>query len=283
MEILIRADSHYCAPEEMDFCRAQGLHYILGRAPSSTLRARVAALEQGTMARYASGATHSKLRRHKEFLDGVVSWSRVERIIARVEASDQGTDTRFIVTNITSGNARMLCEDLYCRRRQAENHIKSWKTYLVAGRSSCCRASANQLRLMLHTGAYWLLWSLRRLMPARSSCRGCPVRYAAPAAAEDRRPGRRVHNQGHSCCTCPAPAPTAPSCGSPSSVCRAWSSKPRGRCRPERSRSPQPQASRSALLRRHHAPAVERACRKPSRRCQIPSAHISQAIVNFTG
>jgi hypothetical protein len=24
---------------------------------------------------------------------------------------------------------------------------------------------------MLHTGAYWLLWSLRRLMPARSSWR----------------------------------------------------------------------------------------------------------------
>jgi hypothetical protein len=37
--------------------------------------------------------------------------------------------------------------------------------------TSCHRASANQLRLMLHTGAYWLLWSLRRLMPARSSWR----------------------------------------------------------------------------------------------------------------
>jgi hypothetical protein len=27
------------------------------------------------------------------------------------------------------------------------------------------------MRLMLHTGAYWLMWSLRRLMPARSSWR----------------------------------------------------------------------------------------------------------------
>lgn len=32
-------------------------------------------------------------------------------------------------------------------------------------------AASNQLRLMLHTGAYWLIWSLRRLMPACSSWR----------------------------------------------------------------------------------------------------------------
>ena len=32
-------------------------------------------------------------------------------------------------------------------------------------------AASNQLRLMLHTGAYWFIWSLRRLMPACSSWR----------------------------------------------------------------------------------------------------------------
>jgi hypothetical protein len=35
----------------------------------------------------------------------------------------------------------------------------------------CCRASANQMRLFLHVGAYWLMWSLRALMPRRSSWR----------------------------------------------------------------------------------------------------------------
>ena len=33
------------------------------------------------------------------------------------------------------------------------------------------KADANQFRLMLHTGAYWLLWSLRSLMPKRSTWR----------------------------------------------------------------------------------------------------------------
>ena len=40
----------------------------------------------------------------------------------------------------------MLYEDVYCRRGQAENHIKSWKTHLAADRTSCTKATANQLR-----------------------------------------------------------------------------------------------------------------------------------------
>jgi hypothetical protein len=28
--ILIRADSHYCAPEVLDFCRAANLDFVLG-------------------------------------------------------------------------------------------------------------------------------------------------------------------------------------------------------------------------------------------------------------
>jgi hypothetical protein len=40
-----------------------------------------------------------------------------------------------------------------------------------ADRTSCCRAAANQTRLFLHLGAYWLMWSLRAAMPRRSSWR----------------------------------------------------------------------------------------------------------------
>ncbi|MER8576796.1 transposase [Mesorhizobium sp. M1409] len=101
--------------------------------------------------------------------DGAASWSRVERIIARVEVGAQGADTRFIVTNLAGGKAKALYEDVYCRRGAAENHIKSWKTHLAADRTSCTRATANQFRLFLHAGAYWLMWGLRAAMPKRSS------------------------------------------------------------------------------------------------------------------
>jgi hypothetical protein len=167
-EILLRADSHYCGPQVIDWCRANGVDFIFGVAPTSTLRRHIERLEASTMARYAAAPHAGKVRRYTQVYDGAASWSRVERIIARVEAGADGTDTRFIVTSPTSRTARVLYEDVYCRRGDAENHIKSWKTHLAADRTSCTKATANQFRLFLHAGAYWLLWSLRALMPQRS-------------------------------------------------------------------------------------------------------------------
>ena len=68
--------------------------------------------------------------------------------------------------------------------------LKSWKTHLAADRTSCTKATANQLRLFLHAGAYWLMWGLSASMPRRSMWR-CAVRHVAPAAHQSRRPRRR--------------------------------------------------------------------------------------------
>src|SRR5208282_6155325 len=171
VEILVRADSHYCCPEVLDWCRVNGLDYILGVAPTPTLRRHIEGLEASAKARFEVAPKDGKVRRFKEFFDGAASWSRVERIIARVEVGAEGPDTRFIVTNLNKRNARALYEDVYCRRGQAENHIKSWKTHLAADRTSCTMATANQFRLFLHAGAYWLMWGLRASMPKRSMWR----------------------------------------------------------------------------------------------------------------
>ena len=91
---ITRADSHYCGPEVLDWCRANGLDYILGIAPTATLRRHVEGLEASTKAKFEAAPRDGKLRRFMEFFDGAQSWSRVERIIARVEAGAEGPDTR---------------------------------------------------------------------------------------------------------------------------------------------------------------------------------------------
>jgi hypothetical protein len=185
-EILVRGDGHYACPEVLDWCEAAaGIDYVLGLPTTacrrrladdglpttSTLRRHVTRLEASTAARFTAAPDRGKVRRFKEFYDGATTWSRVRRIVARVEAGPQGTDTRFSVTSLRHGTGRVLYEDLYCRRGQAENHVKAWKTHLSADRTSCSKATANQFRLFLHAGAYWLLWSLRALMPKRSTWR----------------------------------------------------------------------------------------------------------------
>jgi len=181
VEILLRADSHYTAPEVLDWCRANRVDWILGLAPNAALARHVAALEKSTAERFKAAPTRGKVRRFTQFYDAAQSWQRVERIIARVEAGPEGPDTRFIVTNLQGGRAKKLYQGLYCARGQAENHIKAWKNHLAPtgqarglkahDRTSCHEAGANQFRLFLHAGAYWLLWSLRRAMPARSAWR----------------------------------------------------------------------------------------------------------------
>ena len=140
-------------------------------APTATLRKHIVTLEQSTAARAATDADGKKLRRFKEFYDGAASWDRVERIIARVR---RGRRARIRASSSPASaglSGRTVYQDIYCARGQAENHIKAWKTHLAADRTSCCRASANQMRLFLHVGAYWLMWSLRTLMPRRSRWR----------------------------------------------------------------------------------------------------------------
>lgn len=171
VEVLLRADSHYAAPEVFDWCRANRVDWIFGLAPNVVLCRHVMALAKSTTERFKLAPTRGKQRRFTQFYDAAGSWSRVERIVARVEAGPEGTDTRLIVTNLKGGRAKHVYERLYCARGQAENHIKAWKNHLAADRTSCHAAEANQFRLFLHAGAYWLLWSMRRVMPKRSTWR----------------------------------------------------------------------------------------------------------------
>ena len=53
-----------------------------------------------------------------------------------------------------------------------ENLIKDMKLATRSDKTACSRWQANQFRLFLHMGAYWLLHSLRLAAPRRSRWRG---------------------------------------------------------------------------------------------------------------
>jgi len=122
VEILLRADSHYACPEVFDWCRKNRVDWIFGLAPNGALRRHVAALEKSTAARFSAAPKRGKARRFAQFHDAAQSWSRVERIIARVEAGVEGTDTRFILTSLEGGRAKHLYRRLYCARSSREPH-----------------------------------------------------------------------------------------------------------------------------------------------------------------
>jgi hypothetical protein len=166
VEIMVRGDGHYGTPDVMDLLEDQGCSYIFG-LPGN---ARLSAIghpwsEDAAIRRVQSG--RNKLRRFFQTGYQAKSWSRERKIIARVEATSKGSDIRFVVTNLP-GRAKVLYEKIYCARGRMENMIKDHKLYTKSDRTSCHRWEANQFRLFLHTGAYWLLHQLRQAAPRRS-------------------------------------------------------------------------------------------------------------------
>ena len=132
-EILLRADSHYCGPEVLDWCRANGLDYILGIAPTATLRRHVEGLKP---------ARRRDSRPRRETASFVVSWSsstapklepgRADHRPRRSGRGRTGHPLRRHQSEQTQRSRALRGRD--CRRGQAENHIKSWKTHLAADR-----------------------------------------------------------------------------------------------------------------------------------------------------
>ena len=166
VDIVIRGDSHYGRPEAMAWCERNRVGYVFGLAGNRVLLRQVAGLaEQAALARLDDPA--AKCRRYGDLRYAAASWKLERRVVARVEASQRGTDSRFVVTNI-AGAPDWLYETVYCARGQAENLIKAHKRHLASDRTSCTKATANQFRLLVHTAAYWLLHSLRGLAPKTS-------------------------------------------------------------------------------------------------------------------
>jgi Transposase DDE domain group 1 len=167
VEILIRGDSHYGRPEAMAWCERHRVGYIFGLAGNQVLLRRVTAEAERVALDRLDAPADSKVRRYAELRYGAKTWKTERRVIARVEASGHGVDSRFIVTNL-AGLPKSLYEKVYCARGQAENLIKAHKLHLASDRTSCTKATANQFRLLIHTAAYWLMHSLRGLAPKSS-------------------------------------------------------------------------------------------------------------------
>ena len=166
VDILVRGDSHYGRPEAMTWCEQNRVGYVFGLAGNKVLLTRVAELAEDAAVSRVQGAG-DKVRRHADLRYAAKTWKIERRVVARIEASAQGSDSRFIVTNL-AGAPRWLYEVLYCQRGQAENLIKAHKLHLASDRTSCTSATANQFRLLIHTAAYWLLHTLRGLAPKTS-------------------------------------------------------------------------------------------------------------------
>jgi Transposase DDE domain group 1 len=171
--ITIRGDGHYGRPEVMEWCEKNGINYIFGLPGNVVLDRLVEAAADDIRVRRAEGQL-TVLRGFAETKYAAKSWDKERRVVARIEASAsheddmlrRGLDIRYVVTSLKDGNGQHIYETVYCARGQAENLIKQHKAQLASDRTSCRSPLANQMRLILHTAAYWLLLDVRDTIPS---------------------------------------------------------------------------------------------------------------------
>jgi Transposase DDE domain group 1 len=178
--IVWRGDSHYGRVEAMDWAEDNDTDYIFGLAGNVALDAMVAEIADNLRFHHAV-SRRAKLRTFASFMYQASSWKRPRKVVARLECSlqpvagetgmRQEVDIRYIVTSL-AGSPQHLYENIYCQRGQMENLIKLHKAQLASDRMSCHSATANQVRLVLHTAAFWLMHGVRTAIP-RTNALAC--------------------------------------------------------------------------------------------------------------
>ena len=160
VRIIFRGDSGFCRQRIINWCERSAVHYVVGLARNTRLEAQVEYAQLALKEQYEQ--TSVKQRLVDEFSYAAQSWPHERRVITRLEWGEQGSNPRFVVTNL-AGDPQVLYDDLYCQRGEAENRIKEAQVGLFATRTSCHVFYANQLRMLLAALGYVLIERLRAL------------------------------------------------------------------------------------------------------------------------
>lgn len=158
--VIVRGDSGFCRQPLLRWCERRGVGYVIGVARNARLHKQVEAWEVELENAYAVHG--AKQRMIREFRYAADSWKVERRVVTRLEFGAQGTNPRFVVTNLDLP-ADTLYDGLYCQRGEAENRIKEAQLDLFGARASCHKFHANWLRLMFAALAYTLMQRLREI------------------------------------------------------------------------------------------------------------------------
>jgi hypothetical protein len=159
--IHVRADSGFGAPALYEMLENKGFSYIIGLTGNPRLERATEVLMAKAVTQFEQ--TGQKQRLFSVFEYRAKSWHKSRTVIAKAEASRNGTNLRFVVTNQWVGSARHAEQryDEYVQRGTSEQRNDELKNGLSMDRLSCHRFMANFWRLLLHVHAYNLLNALR--------------------------------------------------------------------------------------------------------------------------
>ena len=160
VRIIFRGDSGFCRWKMLRWCDSHNVGYIVGLAKNSRINEAAMAHIEKAEAEYER--TGRKQRLFTSVKYRAIPWDKERRVIAKAEHGPQGSNPRYVVTNL-KGSAQHLYDSVYCARGDMENRIKEQQLDMFSDRTSAHHWWANQFRLLLSGLAYCLVEAIRRL------------------------------------------------------------------------------------------------------------------------
>jgi len=157
--ILVRGDNGSAVPEMYEFCEREGLLYAFGYATNNVLKERTETwLSDLQTFSYWYGRGQESVQRFEVIEDYQAdSWSQPRRIVVKLEVNRQGTNRRYVVSNM-SGHPQGIYQGFYVQRGDVpERPIGELKNGLQAERLSAHRFRSNAFRLLEHVMAQALV------------------------------------------------------------------------------------------------------------------------------
>lgn len=149
--IIIREDSGFSSPKPYNYCKREGLFFVIGLATNKVLERKIEKYLKRARQSFEEG-NQEPIKLYVSFRYKAESWDRQQRIVAKIEINKHGEEIRYVATNI-KGKAKDIYE-FYTKRGECENRIEELKNGFSADRLSCHKFYANYFRLLLHSCAY---------------------------------------------------------------------------------------------------------------------------------
>ena len=140
VRIRVRSDNGLAVPAMYDYCEANGLPYAFGYASNAVLQRRT---EQALadLELYYAFYQHREpsVQRFESIADyQAESWPHPRRIVAKIEVLPQGSQRRFVVTDLADSPENVYRSFYVQRGRVPEQPIGEMKNGLQADRLSAC-------------------------------------------------------------------------------------------------------------------------------------------------
>jgi hypothetical protein len=198
VDIRVRGDGGLSGPAMLDYCEEAKLGYAFGYGSNAVLERRSEPWLGEVELYYGFyGYRDPHVQRYEHIRDYQAgSWPHPRRVVVKVERTPQGSQRRYVVTNLSEPE-KQLYRDFYVHRGAVpEQPIGELKNGLNADRLSSSGFCANALKLLVAAVAYALVALYREACQGIEGVATADVQTLRQkqwkAPAEVRREARRV-------------------------------------------------------------------------------------------